>query len=96
MRKLSGAVLLLLFLTGCGTFIEVQKETYNEEGQMMSKTKASYSSTKDVQAPSLSIDKDDVGYNLEMKAEDANNSEPMKQVVEGMKVTLDGLNKLRP
>ena len=96
MKRVLGVTLLILFLTGCGTFIEVKRETYNEKGGLLNKTTASYSSTKDVAAPSLSIDKDDVGYNMEMKAENANNSEPMKQVNEGMKIMLDGLSNLRP
>ena len=88
--------LLLVGLVGCGTFIEVKKETYNEQGGLLNRTTASYSSTKDVAAPSLSINKNDNGYNLLMKADDANNSEPMKQVVEGLRTTLEGLNKLTP
>jgi len=86
--------LMLIGLVGCGTSISVTKQTY-DKGKMVSNTEASYWSSKDVTAPSLSIDKDDKGYSMEMKAEDANNSEPMKQVNEGMKIMLEGISKFK-
>lgn len=96
MFKILGALPLLLVLIGCGTSIGVTKQTYTDDGQLKSSTEASYWSSKDIAAPSLAIDKDDKGYNMEMKAENANNSEPLKQVNEGMRIMLDGLSKIRP
>lgn len=88
-------VLLLIGLVGCGTSINVMKKTYNDEGKLLNETQAGYWSSKDVTAPSFSIDKNAEGYNLKMQADNSNNSEPLRQVKEGMQIMLNGMNKFK-